>query len=250
MRIKFIPVLMGLLCSLSTLAQEEVTSYKYVIVPKQLDFVKKPDQYQTSSLTKFFFEKLGYTVFFDTDKLPEEISNNRCKSLVANIKDNSGLFKTRSVVELRDCQNRVLYKSAEGMSRHKDYKMAYNEAIRKAFRSMKEVKYNPNSTVALAKPAESVTVAVAKEVMPETKEKEQLNKAKPANSYELNQTDFGYVVKDPQGNVVYRLLKTSRADLFLLNSKKGMVYKEGVLWFVEYYDSTGKLKKSHLPIKL
>ena len=63
--------------TLSIVGQSKINNYKYVIVPSKFEFLKKKDQYQTSSLTKFLFEKYGFNAYLDSDKLPEDLNKNR-----------------------------------------------------------------------------------------------------------------------------------------------------------------------------
>ena len=37
--------------------QQSINAYKYIIVPKNYDFLRLEDQYQLNSLTKFLFTK-------------------------------------------------------------------------------------------------------------------------------------------------------------------------------------------------
>ena len=69
--------------SFSIFGQQTVNNYKYVVVANKFDFLKKVDQYKTSSLTKFLFNKYGFTSFLNTEILPQEIRDNRCSSLFA-----------------------------------------------------------------------------------------------------------------------------------------------------------------------
>lgn len=131
---------------------QDINSYKYIIVPQEFDFLKEPDQYQLNSLTKFLFEKNGFETYFEGEKLPEDLSKNPCEALNAEVENNSGLFKTRVNVILKDCYNKQVFVSEEGRSREKDYKDAYHEALRNAFESIEELNYSYNETIVSARP--------------------------------------------------------------------------------------------------
>lgn len=74
----------------STFGQEKKASnYKYIIVPENFAFLKQKDQYQTSSLTKFLLKKNGFTVVLDSERYPQELRDNPCKALTANVVDMS-----------------------------------------------------------------------------------------------------------------------------------------------------------------
>ena len=67
--------------------QSNINNYKYIIVPDRLEIVKKVDQYQTSSLTKFLLAKKGFEVYLSNEKLPDDLALNRCLALTANVVD-------------------------------------------------------------------------------------------------------------------------------------------------------------------
>ncbi|MCJ7759163.1 MAG: hypothetical protein MUP24_13575 [Gillisia sp.] len=151
----------------STLGQD-LNSYKYVLVPSSFEFLKEPNQYQLNELTKFLFEKYGFEAYVEDEELPMELSQNRCKALIANVKNNSGLFSTKLVVVLKDCKNNELFISKEGSSREKVYKTAYQEALRDAFESIAALNYKYEGEVSAA-PAPKSENVVQLVIVPETK---------------------------------------------------------------------------------
>ena len=137
-----------LIFSLSTLfAQKNINSYKYILVPKQFEFQKSADQYQLNSLTKFLFEKSGFTVLFTDENFPADLAANSCLGLKTKINNDSGLFSTKMNVELTDCYNQVIFSTKEGKSKEKDYKKAYYEAVRMAFEDIENLKYAYDGSV-------------------------------------------------------------------------------------------------------
>lgn len=129
-------------------AQKSINSYKYILVPKQFEFQKSPDQYQINSLTKFLFEKAGFTVLFTDDLFPEDLAANRCLALMASVNNHSGMLSTKMNIELLDCYSNKIFSTKEGMSREKEYKKAYQEAIRSAFVDIENLKYAYDGTLA------------------------------------------------------------------------------------------------------
>ncbi len=152
---------------LSSTFGQDLNSYKYVIVPSSFEFLREPNQYQLNELTKFLFEKYGFEVYMD-EELPAELIENRCKALIANVKKESGLFSTKLVVVLKDCKNNQLFISKEGSSREKDYKTAYQEALRDAFESISALNYKYDGQVSVA-PAPKSENVVQLVIIPETK---------------------------------------------------------------------------------
>lgn len=158
-------------------AQKSINSYKYILVPKQFEFQKSQDQYQLNSLTKFLFEKAGFTVLFTDDSFPEDLAANRCLALNASVNNVSALLRTKTTIELSDCYNTTIFMTKEGMSREKSYKKAYQEAIRNAFADIENLKYSYDGTLATnekislenKKEIEELTV---KEILPVVEVKE------------------------------------------------------------------------------
>ena len=137
-----------LLVSVNLLGQNiSFDKYQYIVVAEKFDYVKKVDQYQTSSLTKFLLKKKGFKVFMSNETLPNEIVSNRCLSLFASVKDESSMLSVKSVIEIKDCYGKVVYTSEVGRSKHKAYKKAYQEAIRNAYNSMGDFEYTYNTNL-------------------------------------------------------------------------------------------------------
>lgn len=129
---------------------QEINTYRYVVVPDKFEFTKEADMYKLNSLTEFLFHKYGFDAFLEGEELPEGIKQDRCSALYADVEESSGLFMTRLKVTLKDCRNNVIFVSEEGTSREKDYKAAYHEALRQAFKSIEELNYiyKPESVIA------------------------------------------------------------------------------------------------------
>jgi len=240
-------LLVALFISTASFAQKSINNYKYVIVPSKFDFVKEKDKYQTSSLTKFLFNKYGFTAFFDDEELPKEIANNRCLALTGTVKDESSMFTTKSVIELTDCYNKVVFTSKEGRSKEKEYKKAYQEAIRNAFKSIEALKYTyvPLQEDVVTKNKEVPAVTVMSKVVESTPAEvvEKLAKAKEQLFAQPIANGFQLVNMKPE--VVFQVLKTNVKDVFVIKDKNGILYKNGNSWFAEYYNNDGKITEEY-----
>lgn len=123
-------------------SQESVNAYKYVIVPNSFNFLNEPDQYQLNSLTKFLFEKQGFKTLMADDEFPEDLNNNRCLGLYADVEKHKAFLNTKLQIHLKDCNNKVVLSSDIGQSREKEYDKVYNLAIRDAFKSFESLSYS------------------------------------------------------------------------------------------------------------
>ncbi len=161
-----------LFLSFSGYSQNTISNYKYVIVPEKFNFLKQKDQYSLNSLTKGLLEYKGFTVYYDNTELPGEVANNRCRALSADVLDKNGMFTTTLTVVLKDCQGNIIFQSKAGESREKDYRIAYNMALRDAFTSLDPVPYAYNgstneptqSPAVPAKPATPTVTALTEPV--------------------------------------------------------------------------------------
>ena len=70
----------------------------------------------------------------------------------------------------------------------------------------------------------------------------------PANLLYAQANPQGYQLVDSAPKVVYLLLKTGKAEIYILKNKNGIVYKQGESWIAEYYEDN-KLIKRVLEIK-
>ncbi len=133
-------------CSI-VFAQNNINSFKYILVPKQFEFQKSQDQHQFNSLVKFLFNRAGYTVLFTDDQYPDDLASDRCLALKVGVNNNPSLFKTKMSIDLFDCYNKKIYSTKEASSKEKEYKKAYYEAIRKTFVDLEQLNYSYDGTV-------------------------------------------------------------------------------------------------------
>lgn len=160
-----------ILSSTFTFAQKSINDYKYIIIPKQYEFQKSEDAYQINSLTKFLFERAGFTAYFSTDTYPDELANNGCMALKAILKDDSGMFSTTISIDLIDCYNNVVFSTHKAKSKIKDYKKAYHTTIREAFVDIEALNYSYNTTASsVAEVNNTVKALEVKEELPKVTE--------------------------------------------------------------------------------
>ncbi|WP_452597359.1 hypothetical protein [Pontimicrobium sp. MEBiC01747] len=261
-------------------AQVSLNEYKYVIVPNKFEFLKEADQYRLNSLTQYLFQKNGFIAVMEEDKLPEEIVKNSCLALKADVLSNSGMFKTKLKVELKNCNGEVVYTSLEGTSREKKYAVAYNNAIRAAFNSFKDLnyKYEPNEkTLAMAeaetKKEEEIKrlkeeikslkaveekVKVVEQVKTEVKkpiEKEVEKEIKKDNIKTFNKdvlyaqpTNTGFQLVDTTPKVVYTLYASGQEHIFIVKGRDAVIYKVDTGWVIAEQKGN-RLEKKNLNIK-
>lgn len=253
--IKKIAFSLLLILAMSAYSQnKEINNYKYIIVKEKFDFLKKPDQYQTSSLTKFLLQKKGFTVFLSNDTFPKDLFQNRCLALTAYVTDDSSLFLVKSKIELEDCYGKLVYSSKVGKSKDKDYKKGYQEAIRNAYKTMSDIEYqftsekevviiNQDVKTDVTLPLKNNTIA---KVIPEIKESNPVKKVvstvitKPSINVETLYAQVktnGFQLVNTTPAILFQVLKTNVKDVFIIKGKDGIIYKSKNIWVAEYYEN-------------
>lgn len=267
-------ILLGLfLITASISAQESLNQYKYIIVPKKFDFLKEPNQYRVNTLTKYLFEKHGFTAVYN-DSQPQDLRVNPCLGLKANVVDESNLFTTKMYVTLENCQGVTVFTSAEGKSKIKDYEKAYHDAIEEAFVSIGALNYfhapaennmalvpaasasstnmaSKASEASVATPVEE-TSQVSQSALNSGQSQVEVATATSVDQYKdvlyAQPTSNGYQLVDSSPKVVYKLTKTTQPNYYLIQGGNGFVYKKDGQWIAEYYEGE-TLKQEVLHIK-
>ena len=117
---------------LTVSAQYNLNDYKYVIVEKQFHFQNEENEYHLNRLVKFQFKKYGFNAIIEGEPLPDDLKSNYCLALNSEVKA-KGTLRTKVMITLTDCDNNLVFATAEGVTKEKDYRRTYELGIRKAF---------------------------------------------------------------------------------------------------------------------
>ncbi|WP_316821887.1 hypothetical protein [Pedobacter gandavensis] len=241
-------IILFLFFSFSGFAQQSINNYKYVVVPEKFSFLKSSNLYGLNDLTKFLVEQKGFTAYFDNTELPSEIANNKCKALNLELAERKTMFTTNLTVMLKDCQGNILFKSKEGKSREKEYKVAYNFALRDAFNSLDSLSYVAPTTTptTMIAPPQATVVTVSPIIAPAATSEV----VTPAGTLYAQPITNGFQLINTEPKVVLTLLTSTVPDYFIANNatSQGIAFKKNGEWFFEYYQN-GKLKTEKLLIK-
>ena len=238
----------------------QLNQYKYFIVPKRFEIFKDVNQYQTSTLVKYYLNQYGYEAIYD-DAIPEDLFSDKCKGVTLQLEENSSLLLTRVSLIFLDCNGREVFRTAEGSSKIKEFKEAYAECIKEAMDIMASMKYEYEGTddisesvpqtptqpfveTAVEEPEESAaeelivsaetaapiseSVTEVEKVVPEKIEPIQWNEAVNENGYILGHIDNGES---------WVLMRTSDPSVYLAYSqnRQGIAFKQDNGWKLEYY---------------
>lgn len=145
---------------------------KIILISSKYDFQKEKNSYNINNILKAILISNNYEVYFEDEILPLEIAQNRCQALIGVLVDKSNMFLTKLKFQIKDCQNNLLFETAEVKSKEKDIQMGYIDAIKLLSPELK--KYQPvlieKKEVVATKPIElekqvvEVTSDVAKTV--------------------------------------------------------------------------------------
>ena len=238
---KYIILLVVLATSLGF--SQTINDYKYAIVPSKFTFLKEKDQYRLNTLTKLLMEKYGFVTFFDTDILPTEVAENNCNKVFVEVQSNGNMFMTKMSVVLKNCKNTILFTSAEGKSREKEYQTSYNQALREAFNSFETLgyKYNGNSNDNV-NTKENSNVKVSNLNDDNIKLNDLVLFAQPIEN--------GFQLIDSTPKVIMKIYKTSSPICFIANKNniQGVLISKENQWFFEYINYS-KLVSEKVEVK-
>ena len=219
---------------------QELNRYRYVQVPEKFDFFDEANKYQLNALAAFLFEKYGFEALYREE---QKVTRNSCDILSAKVFDESTMFRAKVYFTLEDCRGNVLFKSPVGVSKRKNYKESYQEALREAFESFKTLNYQYDPALKEAASSsegleemerqEAVPEVIVDPVVParEIQQKEEVaskNEKKStslqftngAGVYELKKTAVGYdLFKKGEPERFAKLVKTSGDGTYLYSSE-------------------------------
>jgi hypothetical protein len=175
-----------------------------IIISSKYEFQKEKNSYNINNMLKAILVSNNYQVYFEDEVLPSEIAQNRCNALTGVLVDNSNMFLTKIKLQIKDCQNNLLFETAEVKSKEKDIQEGFIETIKLLSPELKKFKSVVTST---------------KEVV-ETQELVDTPKVSQFKTYlncKLRQT-FGNPevdVMDSNENVLLSLQKTKNPNVFI-----------------------------------
>ena len=231
---KRIALLLFFICH-TFFAQESLNEYQYALIPSKFSFQKEKNQYQLNTLSKLFMEKYGFVAYLDSENLPKDFVDFNCNKIYVDVIANNGLFTTKLKIQLKDCKNTILYTSPEGISRAKEFKVAYNEALRMAFNNfdvLKEHKFQPSS-----KSIEMIANPYIQETVSKESLKTEVSFSEPLFAKPF---EYGFQLLTNNTNIpqyVMTIFKTSSPDSYIASKGdvSGILIRKGMGWYFEYY---------------
>jgi len=231
-----------LICGFYGMSQAELNKYKYIIVPTKFEAFKTENQYQTSTLIKYHLVENGFTAVYDND-MPVDLVANRCLGLILNIKDDSSMFTTKVTLVLKDCLSNVVYTTVEGVSKEKDYKSSYSEAIKECFKSLSGLGYKFEPTADNAPPTVSFKNDV-KRIEEKSSVQPQQNVPNPVVQQKATLEEQSYKSMEPvQSNITKAEKKPAMAvpNIDYKTEGVGVLYAQAIANGYQLVDSTPQI---------
>lgn len=215
---------------------QSVNDYKYVIVPTKFEDFKDENKYNLNVSTKLLLEKYGFVVYMNNQDIPTEIANNRCKSLTADVINESGLLVTKVKILLKDCKENIVFETEYGKSREKEYAVAFNLAFRDAAKSFESLNYKYSGENKIGTDLVETKVKVVEET--KVVEPYALSSDNPEIFYFAQPITNGFQVVNNEPRVIMRLFNTSQKNVYIgvKGDTNGVVITKNGKWFFEYYE--------------
>jgi len=211
---KKILLLFIVLLSITSFAQKQT-----IIISSKYDFQKEKNAYNINNMLKAILLSNNYEVYFDDEVLPIEIAENRCAVLTGILVDKSNMFLTKMQFQIKDCQNKIVFETAEVKSKEKDIQAGYVEAVRLLSPELKKYKVEllQKKEVAIQKSSEMTTNTNTK--------------------YHFLEIANGFAIMDTTPKVVLQIYKTTNPNVFIADKFgiKGVFTKSDNKGVFEYY---------------
>ena len=273
-----------LLLAFTASSWAQLNKYKYVIVPTKFDVFPEENSFQTSTLLKYLFTESGYNAVYSND-MPVDLFGDPCLGVTVDLEKETKLARSRITILMKDCNGTVVFRSIEGISKSKEYRDAYHEAIRESFVPIQNMEYE---YVAAKQEEKTITVSYANDIK-KVEEKKEVNMAESAaviqvatpeeqtyKSYEPEPSEYtkaetaesvaekakeekqldkyqarpmsnGYELMD-KDQLWLTLYETGSPDVYLARNENqnGMVYKKESKWYFEFYKDSELVKQEIL----
>ena len=207
-------ILVLVFLSFTSFAQQN----KVIIISNKYEFQKEKNTYNINTMLKAILVSNNYQVFFQDEVLPVEVAKNKCNALTGVLIDNSNLLVRKIKFQIRDCQNNLLFETAEVKTREKDIQNAYIETIGLLSPELK--KYN--ATAIQKKEVVEIPSDVVSSLI---------------SKYQYVQIANGFAIMDANLKVVLQIYNTTNPAIFIADKfgVKGVFTKSENKGFFEYY---------------
>lgn len=218
-----------LLSSFVGIAQN-LNEYKYAILPSKFAFSKEENAHNLNAISKMYLQKYGFETYFHNEAAPDEFILSYCNKIFVDVTENSSIFITKLKITIKDCKGTILATSEQGTSKEKEYRVAYNEALRMAFDNFSLLKTHQ------FQPSQKSLGLIGEPIQKEIAQGQIVDK-----KYNVIATETGYnLIAVASDYKLFQLFKTTSNDIYLAKRDfiSGVLLKRDSSWFFEYYEGT------------
>jgi len=197
---------------------QSLSEYQYVSLPNTFSFQKKEHQYNLNKLTQFLLNKYNFKAFIEGENHEKLSTINACEILRLKV-DMKGALSSKAILHFIDCKGDIVYTSKEGVSKRKEYKESYTEAIRNAFKDEKiknHIYSKKEKTPIVNKVKEAAVVEVEKHLPITTKTKIETFQL----VFELRGKQYSFVPASPTTYTIFQNTEVIGKAIQLENSNK------------------------------
>lgn len=206
---KFITALV--LISFGMLNAQQISDYKYIIVPKKFNDFDE-NEYKLNAYLKNLLKKKNYEILSeDAATWPIEVQQNSCLAATADVKKKKNFLKNKVEIVFTNC-NQKEFGLVDGVSSIKEYDKGYQDALKIASGRISQQN---------AKPIEQIhkNTTIPVEVVKVETEKNEEPKVNPST-----QTSGSNIYSNGE----IKLTKSDLADgsFFLINELNSQIYAQ------------------------
>lgn len=204
---------------ISSISAQNINDYKYVAIPENSgDF--KNNEYKLQSLLKSKLSEKNYEVLNPDKSLwPEDVKNNPCNTLQAEILNTSSFFKNKIKVDFKDCNVKVVA-SLEGSSSIKDYLAGYQDALNSAVKTLE----NSSGTLQLAAETPKKVVSPVETPVVDITEVKPTKSATLSKEIKVNPTLYKKIIIDGNQFIIIEDNQSTPFATFKQSSKEGIFH--------------------------
>lgn len=237
---------------------QSINDYQYLVIPSLFGFQKTNNQFGTQSLVEAYFREKGFAVIKESEGLPTELNNNKCRAMYVSMTEKSSMFSTKIIVFVKDCNGKILAESKVGTSNEKQYDLVYKQAVRTALITFPDFNYSYQAkSLTEIQPAPEKIVPYKE--LTEFKRKPSVDAEKKYeispienSNYQVERLANGFLIIDKTTNMVFaKFFRTTNPDIFIVKQGdvSGIATSKNEKIFVEVIENN-ILKTQVLNIKL
>ena len=243
---------------------QQVSDYQYIYIPEKFND-QDVNKYGLNDLLQLKLKQKKFTVITESkENWPEELLQNPCQILTADLLNTSNMFKNKLKVEFKNCDNKTIG-SVDGTSSIKEFEPGMREALEVAAKKIPASAPVEKSMTLQKEEPKSEIPETKKEnlnVVPETKKaqivpapKTEATASQKAEVYsngsltltKIFLTNGEFILVNPNNSVPYATFKPStKKEVYRVqvgNGASTLGYLEDGKIVVELADSDGSFRK-------